>query len=326
MNFKKVPVEIKNFYDYLNSKDLIKEYNQNQFENLYKSFNQYLLDKKSEWFKKNRNYSDEHICEEIFAFFFDKERIPRLIKYSLFAITKSVERISQNIIEYYLKGEKESFISSVSIVREIVFETVVFLDDATFHIEGSFAGFNWGKRSVASSIEVFNASKMLFHKNILKNTVGDFVIQPASVFMLRQAIELRIKNSLGIDFIVDKKRGFQKITAESFIDFVSSNPDIEFPVKKSIVKKIVNWSNYFIHVGFIPEIWKLEWAHYIIEPLFRPDKLGDLWSVFGSIKIGKTYFDDIESEIKKYVAANNKNVDAEDLVIYKLSHPECLLK
>lgn len=65
--------------------------------------------------------------------------------------------------------------------------------------------------------------------------------------MLRQAIELRIKNCLGLNIAYDKKTGKAiKLTPDHFLDFVISCEEIDFPVKKSAISKVHSLTNAFI--------------------------------------------------------------------------------
>lgn len=140
----------------------------------------------------------------------------------------------------------------------------------------------------------------------------------ASVFLIRQSIELKIKNALGIDYILNDQLLMEKIPGDIFIEFVYNNDKIDFPnIQKSILRKIHKWTNYFIHGGFIVYIWQIHIAHKLLEELFKDD----------AIRIEKRYYDNqLKSDLETYIKSNcNSNNNLNKMQIIPLSKPEAML-
>lgn len=140
----------------------------------------------------------------------------------------------------------------------------------------------------------------------------------ASVFLIRQSIELKIKNALGIDYILNDQLLMEKIPGDIFIEFVYNNDKIDFPnIQKSILRKIHKWTNYFIHGGFIVYIWQIHIAHKLLEELFKDD----------AIRIEKQYYDNqLKSALETYIKSNcNRNNNLNKMQIIQLLKPEAIL-
>lgn len=165
------------------------------------------------------------------------------------------------------------------------------------------------------SSDVFASSKRLKLYLSSTNELSSF---NTSVFLIRQSIELKIKNSLGIDYILNDFGLMEKIPGDNLINFVYNNKNISFSIiNKSIIKKIHKWTNYFIHGGFIIYIWQIHIAHKILEKLFTYD----------SITIEKDYYNNnLKIELENYIKKNcNRNNNLNNMQIKYLDKPEAHL-
>ncbi len=117
-------------------------------------------------------------------------------------------------------------------------------------------------RRQLSAKEIYFNSLQLSRRIIY---INDISVVPISIFQLRQSIELRICEILGIKAVVNEKNEFAKITADRFLEVKSLEDNYIFPVKKSIILKIHKWSNLFIHRGFVDDYWLLEFAFYLLD-------------------------------------------------------------
>ena len=164
------------------------------------------------------------------------------------------------------------------------------------------------------SKECFDASKSLLRRKLVKNTFEYYYFQHLSGFPIRQAIEIRIKDALGIDFISESNGATIPIVAQEFIDLFRDNR-CNFPVKISYVNKINSWSQYFIHAGFSTYIWQIEWAHYILQPLFNPyrDEFG--YNMYGTVSYTKSFASEIEKKVKE-ITSKKSGIDYNDIIIH----------
>lgn len=323
-----VPNELVDLYQLLDDIDRKNApINTEELYNATDHFLKYLENVYNGWFPKVKEYTDEHIAKQLFIKEVEMKDRVNHTKYELCALIKSFQRTIGDIYRNWGRaGDTFELRDELRLLKSISFEAIPFIDSAHYYVEGKFAGYGFWKRLIIKSIEPFSASKMLLRNKIYRDTVGTFVIPPTSIFLIRQAIELRLKNALGIDIITDKNGRILKIAGSLFIKLVKDAPNdvIKFPVKTSLVMKIYEWTNYYIHAGFIPYTWEIEWAHYILDPLFSPGHFGQTWSLFGTVQIEKDYYSQIETEIRKIVSSH-LNIDVKNIIVHRAQEPECLL-
>lgn len=300
-----LPDEIKKLKVYA---DKIKKSN-SQFS--YDEFEQILLNSihylKTEYGKhfKYKLYSDNHIGEVIFEYFHKKNQKDTYIKCAWQCILSSLVDFLEDTKRIYDKGNPDSqFVCShFEYFWDFVFDIILFIDHAERSLDENHRGYGFGKRQIATSKEIFeNSVDHLLHRLHI-DTFSSFVRQSTSAFLLRQAIELRVKNALGINIILDKNDLPLKLTGDFFIDFIFNNDKIVLPIEKSLLVKIHKWTNYYIHAGWIPEVWKLNYAQKILLPLYYSDgNIKKGWSLHGAIKIDKEYYEKkMDNDIKEYI-------------------------
>jgi len=329
MNSKiEVPCEIRELYDYLDYIEYGKiVFNFNEFSFLFDNCIEYIKKIYNYWFKKNIEYSDEKIAEYIFVKEIDKKHLREWIIYKFFAVIKTIQREYLVIKEAYESPDEQReifndvpyLLEELMFLKDMIFEIVVFIDDNNYYVKGQKLNYGWGKTNIINSDEIFRASKMLLKGSLHKERQGGFCAKLTSIFLIRQSIELRLKNIFGISYITNKNGEILPISWEKFLELLEDNKkDIEFPFKISILRKIYKWTNYYIHGGFAPSLWEIEWAHHILNPLFSAGRYKTLENRFGSVKIKKSFYENIATEIIKML--KNKNIN-----IYGLGDPEALI-
>lgn len=314
-----IPKELKKFYKIIeDSIDNKSEMKFSELEDKASNFISYIEKLYNKWFPGVKDYSDEHVIEQIFKK--DRKNIDfkNRTKYEIVALKRTVNREVKRLSN--IKNENDLIHpSNLFFLKEVVFESIEFLDIAHYFINGKMAGYGWSKRALANSMELFSASKMLSMKNFGEEEWGDFVIIPTSIFLIRQAIEIRLKNALGISHVKDEGGNIKKIFPIIFLDFLKSSALVyEFPVKYSIISKIHKWTQNYIHGGFMNYVWEIEWAQHMLKPLFKGDKIGNRWCQYGSIKF--TSYKDLKKQVKKYLEQKYN----EELEFFWLKNPEAM--
>ncbi len=309
-----IPKELVIFKSYLS--DVIKNTNSfkiQTYSNLYADSYKCMRLFYENWFPKIRQYSDAQIGEQLFKLEFRVGNEKDFVRYNIYALLKSFDRINTNIVDIYNSNRSNSdLIAEISFFEKIIWDTLYFIQFANAYMSKSSTRLSLYVRKYIDSKESYEASLMLLKQTIIQNVVGDYAIRPLSVFLIRQAIELRLKNAIGIDTILDNKGRTVKIGAEHFLHIYKyiikyHSDEIEFPVKISILEKILEWSQYFIHAGLIPYFWQIEWAHYSISPLFEWGSHGNTRSAYGSIKIKQSLYDNIQNIIKEHLRRKKVN-------------------
>lgn len=333
MKINKAPKELVNFYRYINNKSQKYDFlDQDEFKNNLKSYIDYLNKLYKNWFKKAKFYNVEHLAEQIFVREINIKQQKHWVKYQLNALIQSVNRVSDDVLK---KSQRPSsslrfvrqpdFLDELKLLREIVFESIPFIDISHYYVTGKYPNWVFGKRNVMNSMETIEASKNLLRYKLTRN-LGDFPIRPTSILLIRQSIELRIKNALGIEDIFDEKGNLVKIPSTYFIDIINNNQDkIIFPIKISILLKIYNWTQYYVHGGYAPNTWVIEWTHFILKDLFKSDEYQNEFNAFGAVKIAKSFYDKIEIEINNILNARSKNKKAIKYKVTRLKSPESIV-
>ena len=97
----------------------------------------------------------------------------------------------------------------------------------------------------------------------------------------------------------------------------ATEDELKIPCKLFVIKKIHDWTQYYIHGGMVPYLWQIEWAHYLTEKIFAGDCQGETWSINGGIKIKKAYMSKIQNDVRKSFSK------PKDIIVVKLKQPEC---
>lgn len=94
--------------------------------------------------------------------------------------------------------------------------------------------------------------------------------------LIRQAIELKIKNMIGLEKVTTINGDFKFVPINSLISFFESHKKLfNMPVDFAKLKHINTWTNMYIHTGIIPFCWQSLEAIDIIEKLFTTEDSGN---------------------------------------------------
>jgi len=250
-------------------------------------------------FSIKKQYTDEHIAEHIFC----NHNISKTIcKYHIVAIKQCIKDLEDELLaskkqnipatEKYIKGK-------LALLKDIVLDTYELIGQCEEVFLQKTATLKLGRRRIFASNEIYNNSKNLLRRHFYYN---DITFSSISVFLIRQSIETKVLNSLGIYSIVDENDEAVKFKLESIVEFINQNENIKFPIKKSILLKITKWTNYYIHRGIMHYHWQIIWAHKVLQPLFSMGVGETKIHLYGAVKINKDYFDNkLEAELLKYL-------------------------
>lgn len=129
-----------------------------------------------------------------------------------------------------------------------------------------------------------------------------------SVFNLRQSIEIKCRNIIGISIIYDRKLNPIKLRHEFFLEFLNQNKDIIETNYQNLtgIIKIFQWTNISIHTSIMPYVWEQWYALRYCQDFFNPSPIieGKPWSRDNAIKI-KNYPKLIN---KFYDSLKNQNI------------------
>lgn len=282
-----------------------------------KQYQQWILDLKQE-FKIKKNSSLEHIANQIFS---KNAMNKNMCKMHIMAIEIVVSDICDDLRRqdanwdmnnHYIKGKLALLNDVILDINELIWKCKeAFLDEPQTRKSG--------RRRLFDSGEIFFSSKNLLKRHFHYN---DISFSSISVFLIRQSIEIKILNCLGIYSIVDKNEVPKKFKLEDILSFIEKTQSIKFPLKKSLLLKIVKWSNSYVHRGVMHFHWEIVLAHKVLQPLFSMDEGKTMISLHGAVKIEKEYFNN-----KLYGdLLNHLEFNQEDTVIKTLTSPEAIIE
>lgn len=174
-----------------------------------------------------------------------------------------------------------------------------------------------------ANMEIFQLSK----KMIEFNFIYQYPMMESSIFLLRQSIEVQVKNSLNIGELRNiNKNG--KMTSEvgiskilDFIDEKIKDKKIVIAVDITTLKKINSWLNKYIHTGKMSYgMWYIEWIHHYLLDFFH---LSDLYrkhmkysNLEASIIIEENLYKNLDKEIENFFKNKVKLVHQRHNIAY----------
>lgn len=319
-----VPKELLNFYNLIenyikgNVNFILEDWETNRNE-----FQVYFTTIYKKWFPRTKDYTDKHIGGQIFKKSVMTKDLKSYYKYEMYACLRSIDRINQQIVDLFKKDEFKALPLYIKLMRELVIEGIEYLNYVSIVTEGKTRNYGMFKRGIVNSKELFDSAFMLFYSDFNLNRFGGFALAPSSVMVLRQAIELRLRNAFGIYFILEQNGSPVKIPQKFFFSFIKVHAaSVELPVDLSIIENIFDWTQTFVHGGIMKQTWEVEWAFYLLKPLFDGAKEPEgSWHNLGSIKIEKQLIDNLQNEINSSLGRLEKS----KYVILDLKAPDALV-
>lgn len=284
-----------------------------------KEYQKWIFELKKE-FGIKKNYSMEHIAEQIFSKkIFDKN----MCKMHILTMEIAIKDIYDDLL--HLSEQNENLDIHNHVIKgklALLNDVILDINELIWKCKESFLNqpqtAKSYRRRLFDSREIFSASKDLLRRYFYYN---DISFSSISVFLIRQSIEIKVLNCLGIFSIIDKDKMSKKFKLETLLDFIDKNENIEFPIKKSLLLKIIKWSNSYIHRGLMHYHWEIILVHKVLQPLFTMGVGKTTMSLNGAVKINKEYFENkLYEDLLKCL---DFNVDETEIIKIK---PEAIIE
>ncbi|MGZ4054016.1 MAG: hypothetical protein ACXVDZ_14395 [Bacteroidia bacterium] len=241
----------------------------------------------SKWYPKAKTYKDDDIIANLFIDKVEVKDRKTRVKYSLACLLSTSNRVYQNIL--VMPKDDPRFLCEMELLREISFEAATLMQYAYKIMEGKNIDFGHWKRSYIDPQETFIASSQILRKYTGRQTQGNFVFSPTAIFMIRQSIELWLQSIFGIDYATDDKNKLVKLQPDKLFTLLDNQGKlVQLPIPKSIILKIHQWTQSFVHAGWLPPIWEIEHAQHVLAPIF----------ISKNIKINTKHFNSIEEQLR----------------------------
>jgi len=281
------------------------KFTENEFKNIFRSlFDKYNteINQKISTIFPNFKYNKDlkHIGEQIFAI--EVKDLDNFYKIQFSGMNIVIQKYFNELLSITSNNdfyENEYFKGMIEYFTYLIVDSIILVSDCELK-HGIKPSRQMQKQNILRSNESYKSSEYL---KVNLSAYSSFSSFNASVFLIRQSIELKIKNALGINFIYDNKGLMLRIPGDKFMDFFFNNKKIELQnIEKSIIRKIHNWTQYFIHGGYVLNIWQIDIAHTLLLPLFECGEKNGNFSLYGGVKIAKEYFNTCyKTELEKYI-------------------------
>lgn len=124
--------------------------------------------------------------------------------------------------------------------------------------ENPFVRFNnmpkMSKTHKADSRSLFNTTEGVLHRTFYKDDVH---ATPIVTFLIRQMIELRMEECLGIQVIFEDKEhtAIKKVVGSTYLELPSLEDASVFPIPLDMIRRIYSWASEYVHRGVSDEYW-----------------------------------------------------------------------
>ena len=260
-----------------------------------------------------KEYSEHHLASMIYL---PKQQYKDYFSCNIQVIIKSVSRYKDHILswENHCGFEDNHFLQGqCTFFQEMLIDISAFSDEmyrlkAAFYGEMKKCGIlddntvlfvakyrpKACRRTRLMAEEILYASRQIVSRHLYLNDMSPV---PVAIFQLRQAIEIRMLEILGIDSIVEDDGLPKKITGNAFFDIPNLTDFVIFPLDLSNIKKIYSWTNLYVHMAICNNYWLLDFAQ---------NYLGSF--IYESPIIKKSFYDHRKETIANYTNAKDDNV------------------
>lgn len=272
-----------------------------QFDIFYKDIKRVLYDN-FKMKKKIAEYSDKMLAKEIIGYVGGDD--DNYYRNSLIAIMKVLDHTKDEIKRY----------DDGMMNRSIFGGEASYLHLLLLHIEefaGNIATVKEGKnynrshsRKRLLAQEVYDLARRLPRSQTYTNEMTHIY---ESIFFIRQAIELKVLESLLLEMVINKRHSRPiKISPDIFINLLDDNAvklrNINGNIREldvDLVKRVHSWTNTFVHSGCGYWFWEVEFVRLALQDF-----------IFDEIDINKEYLKQIPSKILQCVKEEERS-DAE---------------
>lgn len=217
-----------------------------------------------------QTFTDKQLSEHIFKRQWKDNQAEMIFKKQLFAAHNTLTRLSSKITV-------ANFIDYEFLLKMLAYDLYNIISYAEANYRNVTLNYQMGSRLDQSAREIYDISRTLFYIGSI-NPANFYLreIIPVSIFLIRQTIEVYGKRLLGFASITDEQGNrVRSVSTQVAWDFIKSEMQktksrITLPTHIDIIKVTEEWTNYYVHTGYIPDIYLIENALHFIEPLIYP--------------------------------------------------------
>lgn len=249
--------------------------------------------------KKINEYDDKWLANEIIGYTSGDDN--NYHRNSLIAILKVLEHVKSEIKLY--DGEmlnRNIFGGEASYLHLLLSHIYEFAGKVATVKESKDYSRSYSRKKLLAQ-EVYDLARRLPRSQTYTNEMTHIY---ESIFLIRQAIELKVLESLFIKIVVNKKYSRPiKISPDNFIDLLNDNAvklqdihGVEREINVDFIKKVHSWTNTFIHSGDGYWFWEVEFIRITLQDF-----------ILGKIKIDKDYLKLVPEKILQCIKEEERS-------------------
>ena len=188
-----------------------------------------------------------------------------------------------------------------------------------------YANFVLGDTKYSSNIDSRYIHYMPVHRVLRQTLYGQVSCNSftnmeisASIAVIRQLIELRIRRAFGVlSYIDPESGGLIPLELSKLFDVIKAHKEqITFPLKIENIERIYKWSNMYVHSGKC----ELSWIPYYIETILKELSFGQKTEHSWDVKNGITTTNEVIERILDELLVGHPK--------YKIyaCKPECVIR
>ncbi|MDE4618390.1 hypothetical protein [Sinorhizobium meliloti] len=246
---------------------------------------------------RGKTLSQDQLAEQVFRrdpkFKKDKEAVP-YFRYQLRVATEELTNLDQ---EMRSKGGGSITVATFTQFSDMLTDYLFDLREILVFLQRKATGwefFDGGKNSTVTSWEVYLLARGLAFQSTYTGSGSPFdnkTAQIASVFALRQAMELRFERLIAV-YPYDAKDTGPRLKHGFHHDFISSHPQFfsanGFRIKE--LRHLYDWCSEIVHQAYQPYAWQISMAMRRAGDLLhtRSAPANQAWSIFNAVTISDT--------------------------------------
>lgn len=272
---------------------------------------------------QGKQYTLEHL---VGALFDDKElksnaEIADSFRYQMYAEREYLKEFVDILKVGHMDCFKEAFWDTFVYVEHIVWGVEYYIWKSP--VEKTIP--KYGSSGVLRVSDIHSSLRGLFYIETLQNITDIYLrdLKPNVVFQIRQLLEMMGKNLIGYSRIEDKNGDLVKKHTQVAWKFINQKNrakntawKIRFPIDQSVILKVNNWANQFVHDSLIYSNYMQLLAIRVVNELMKPpstpittyDGRSAAWNLeYGAITIENHYAmkADFEEYLKEQDSRNN---------------------
>lgn len=243
---------------------------------------------------KRKSHSDEYLIGNVFGKAGPFFATPEANAYCRSHLRVSIRQLEKLLIRIAPPTQSISLAAMTQhkeILRDYVFDLIEIANFLERKKNADYAFLQGGKSAAVHSWELYVLGRRLAIQSSYRDDgvhFGHKTAQIASIFVLRQALELRFERLISV-YPIRSTGESPRLRHGFHFDFIVAQPhhftfrDFNF----EHLRKVYDWCSEIVHAAYQPYVWQTDWAFELCEPLLGSHSVprGEGWSIHNGVKV-----------------------------------------